>query len=198
MRISENKELISAYENDIITLSENTMNSDEKIFNPMEIHGTLYTERADAGKAILAICKQMTTPQPRELGKYRGFRMDLGFDTSAQEFYINLVGRLTYKVTLGDNAGGIITRLDNMLGTFGKKLENCKIDLIELEKQVEDAKIQIAKPFPEEDKLGAMCKRLDELNAELDLDKHENEIVDSAEEQETEQNSKVIFDKDER
>ena len=183
MRISEERELISAYEKDIITLSKNTLRGDEKVFNPMEIHETLYTERADAGKAILGLCKQMTTPQPREIGKYRGFRMDLGFDTSAQEFYINLVGRLTYKVTLGDNAGGIITRLDNMLGTFGKKLENCKINLIELEKQVEDAKIQIAKPFPNEEKLEVMCKRLDEINAELDLDKRENEIVDSAEEQ---------------
>ena len=200
MRISEEKELISAYERDIQTLSENTLQGEEKVFNPMTIFGTVYTERADAGKTILALCKQMTTPKPHEIGYYRGFCMKLGFDTSAQEFFINLVGSLTYKVTLGDNAGGIIMRLDNMLGSLDKKLNNCKNALADLEKQVEDAKIQIAKPFPDEEKLEAMCKRLDELNAELDLDKHENEIVDGAEEQETEQGSKskVDVDRDER
>ena len=94
----------------------------------------------------------------------------------------------------------IVGSLLMMVGCGGSGERRAIVADADLEKQVEDAKIQIAKPFPDEEKLEAMCKRLDELNAELDLDKRENEIVDGAEELETEQESKskVDFDREER
>lgn len=115
-----------------------------------------------------------------------------------REFYIVLCGALRHKVPLEKDAGGIITRLDNAIEAFEKRKEGCKIQLEELYKQVENAKKEIATPFAREAELEEKCRRLAELNAELDMDKHENEIVDGPQEQGEDDEKKKVKDKEER
>ena len=103
---------------------------------------------------------------------------------------------MTYCVSLGQDAGGIITRLDHALDSIGKRIQNCEDRLAELHKQVENAKAEIAKPFPDEAILEEKSKRLDELNLELNMDKRENELAeDEVETDETE--SRKRNDRDE-
>ena len=147
------------------------------------IMGTTFTEKADAGKAILSVCERMHNPEPRALGEYRGFRTEIGFEGSNREFYITLKGTFSHQVGLGDDPNGIITRLDNAIGKLTERKANLEYELAELHKQVENAKAEIEKPFVDEALLQEKCRRLDELNAELNMDKRENEIVDGSEEQ---------------
>ena len=150
----------------------------------MVVLNVTHTAKADAGKAILELCKHITNPDPRRIGSYRGFDMELGFDVANHEFFIILKGTLTHRVPLGQDANGIITRLDNMLESFPIKLQNCKDQLVELHKQIENAKAEVAAPFSREAELSEKVKRLDELNSELNMDKRESELVDGEEEKE--------------
>jgi hypothetical protein len=180
--IAEQEERIRGITADIETALNFTV-PNENGFSPMVIMGTTYTEKADAGKEILAICERMVNPESRPLGEYRGFQMDIGFDTTAKTFFITLRGSLHHVVPLWKDAHGIITRLDNAIGKFESRRQTLVAELDELHKQVENAKAEVAKPFPDEAVLEEKSRRLAELNAELDMDRRENEIVDGAEEQ---------------
>ena len=179
--IADTESRIKGLESDIETAKNNTLPG-ENGFSPMVIMGATYTEKADTGNAILDICSRITNQEPRKLGSYRGFDTDIGFDSFEREFYIKLRGELTYTVPLGKDASGIIIRLDNAIEKLGTRKLSLEAELAELHKQVENAKAQIAKPFPDEELLEEKCRRLDELNAELNLDKRENEMVDDVEE----------------
>ena len=181
-QLAEQEDNIKGLAQDMDTAAKNTV-PNEKGFSPMIVMGKTYTERTDAGKAILDICEHMGISAERALGEYRGFRTGIGFDMAKQEFFINLCGVLYHRVPLGNDAGGIITRLDNAIAAFEKRRQECVNTLEELKKQMEDTKAEIAKPFPLEEELEEKCRRLDELNAELNMDRPENEIVDGADEQ---------------
>ncbi len=178
---------ISGLETDIETAKANTHPND-KGFSMMKIMGTECTEKAEAGKAILEICKRITNPDPRPLGEYRGFKTEIGFDTMQKQYYIVLVGKLRHTVLLGDDANGIITRLDNKIEGMEQRLENCRAELKNLHTQVENAKAELAKPFSREAELNEKLARLDILNSELNMDKKENEIADDEPEQSGESN----------
>ena len=198
--IADQEERIKSLVEDMETAKKCTF-PNENGFSPMEVMGTTYTEKAEAGKAILAVCERINSPDERPLGEYRGFKMEIGFDTFAREFFINLKGKLFHKVPLGQDANGIITRLDNAIEAFEKRKLGCELQLEELHKQVENAKAEIAKPFAREAELEEKCKRLSELNAELNMDRRENEIVDGAEEQsedERDENSRTRSDRNDR
>ena len=175
--VSEEEERIAGYGADIETAKENT-HKDDKGFSPMIVQGKEITVKAEAGKAILAFCKKMTNPDLRPLGEYRGFKTEIGFDIFGREFFMMLRGKLGHRVTLGQDANGIITRLDNAIDSFFTKQCHCKERLAELKQQIENAKREVATPFPREEELTEKLKRLDELNAELNMDKPENELVD--------------------
>lgn len=175
--VSEEEERIAGYGADIEIAKENT-HKDEKGFSPMIVQGKEITVKAEAGKAILAFCKKMTNPDLRPLGEYRGFKTEIGFDILGREFFMMLRGKLGHRVTLGQDANGIITRLDNAIDSFFTKQCHCKERLSELKQQIENAKREVATPFPREEELTEKLKRLDELNAELNMDKPENELVD--------------------
>ena len=179
--IAEQEERIRGITADIETALNFTV-PNENGFSPMVIMGKTFTEKADAGKEILAVCERITNPEARPLGEYRGFQTDIGFDTAGKEFFITLRGSLYHKVPLGKDANGIITRLDNAIEKFEARRQGLVAGLDELHKQVENAKAEIAKPFPDEAVLEEKSRRLAELNAELDMDRRENEIVDGAEE----------------
>ena len=180
--IAEKEEKIRGVTADIETALNRTV-PNENGFSPMVIMGKTYTDKADAGKEILAICERITNPEARPLGEYRGFQTDIGFDTGRKEFFITLRGALYHKVPLGTDAHGTITRLDNAIEKFDMNRQTYMAELGELHRQVENAKAEIAKPFPDEAVLEEKSKQLVELNAELDMDRHENEIWDGPEEQ---------------
>ncbi len=184
-KIAETEERIAGYAADMATASEHTQPND-KGFSPMVIGDKSYYEKADAGKAILEICKKITSPDARPLGEYRGFKTEIGFDVLSREFFINLRGKLCHTVQLGQDANGIITRLDNAITALETKKQVCEERLRNLHLQVENAKAEIAAPFPDEAVLEEKSKRLDVLNAELNMDKKENELADDAPEQEGE------------
>lgn len=122
--------------------------------------------------------RSCTVLKGRNRNEYRGLKTEIGYDTTEREFIISFKGKMTYRVPLGQDAGGIITRLDNALNGIDKRIENCEDRLANLHVQLENAKAEIAKPFPYEDELDAKSKRLDELNSELNMDKKENELAE--------------------
>ena len=133
------------------------------------------SEKTEAGNAILEACKAMTNPDPIPLGEYRGFTMELYFE--AREYKVRLKGELGYPVTLGTDTFGNITRLDNAPEGLPKRLEMNEMELDNIKKQFETAKVDVERPFPQEEELKAKTDRLNELNALLNVDKRENEIV---------------------
>ena len=146
-------------------------------FVGMTVKGVFYSEKAAAGNAILDACKAMTSPDAVPLGEYRGFQTELSFDTFSKEYVIKLKGELGYFVSLGTDTYGNITRLDNALEGLSKRLETNEQELENVRKQFETAKVDVEKPFNQEEELKAKTARLNELNALLNVDKRENEIV---------------------
>ena len=168
---------IEGYTADMNRLKENT-HPNEDGFSPMEVEGTVYTDKKAAGSAILAACHAMTSPDPVPLGQYRGFAMELSFESFSKEYRITLKGALTHATGLGTDIFGNILRLDNLLGGMEERLIACREQLENVNVQLENAKQEVEKPFPQEDELKTKSARLDELNILLNMDKRESEIVD--------------------
>ena len=143
----------------------------------MMVSGVSYAEKAEAGQAIINACKSMNSPDAIPLGEYRGFQMELYFDTVQRNYVVKLKGETSRDVPLGDDAHGNIVRIDNGIERFEEVLADTKNSLENTEKQFETAKQEIEKPFAKEEELRAKTARLDELNILLNMDKKENEIV---------------------
>ena len=172
--IARRSDVIAGLKSDMERVAEHPKPSDET-FVGMTVKGAFYSEKVDAGNAILEACKAMTNPEPIPLGEYRGFTMELYFE--AREYKVRLKGELGYPVTLGTDTFGNITRLDNALEGLPKRLEMNEMELDNIKKQFETAKVDVERPFPQEEELKAKTDRLNELNALLNVDKRENEIV---------------------
>ena len=143
----------------------------------MMVSGVSYSEKAEAGQEIINACKSMNSPDAIPLGEYRGFQMELYFDTVQRNYVVKLKGETSRDVPLGDDAHGNIVRIDNGIERFEETLADTKNSLENTEKQFETAKQEIEKPFAKEEELRAKTARLDELNILLNMDKKENEIV---------------------
>ena len=143
----------------------------------MMVSGVSYSEKAEAGQAIINACKSMNSPDAIPLGEYRGFQMELYFDTVQRNYVVKLKGETSRDVPLGDDSHGNIVRIDNGIERFEEALADMKNSLENTEKQFETAKQEIEKPFAKEEELRAKTARLDELNILLNMDKKENEIV---------------------
>ena len=139
-------------------------------FCGMEIRGKAYTEKADAGEILLAACKDTKSADPVPLGSYRGFQMELSFDSFRNEFDVILKGAVSHRVALGTDARGNITRLDNALAGIPERLERANEQLNNLYNQQEAAKAEVGKPFPQEAELTAKSQRLAELDAALNME----------------------------
>ena len=143
----------------------------------MMVSGVSYSEKAEAGQAIINACKSMNSPDAIPLGEYRGFQMELYFDTVQRNYVVKLKGETSRDIPLGDDAHGNIVRIDNGIERFEETLADTKNSLENTEKQFETAKQEIEKPFAKEEELREKTARLDELNILLNMDKKENEIV---------------------
>ncbi|KUO76688.1 MAG: helicase, partial [Clostridia bacterium BRH_c25] len=183
-QIKSAEERIAGYKKDIVLYRQHSSperiaeNAEDSKFAGMTVKGVAYTEKAEAGTAILEACKLMTSPEPQELGSYMVFPMLFSFDSFGKQYEITLRGALSHKVTLGTDIYGNITRLNNALFEMPKKLEYCQEQLKNLRQQMETAKKQIDIPFEKEQELQTKSARLAELNILLNMDKHENEIMD--------------------
>ena len=172
--IARRTETIKSLKADIERVAQHPKPIDDT-FVGMTVKGVFYSEKADAGNAILEACQAMTNPEPIPLGEYRGFQMELYFE--AREYKVKLKGELGYPVTLGTDVFGNITRFDNALEGLQKRLEFNEQELENTKKQFETAKIDVCRPFNQEEELQTKTARLNELNALLNVDKRENEIV---------------------
>ena len=175
--IASYEQVMQGLEADIATAKEHT-HPNEDGFSPMVIESVAHSNKKAAGSAILEVCHNMTSPDPIPLGRYRGFAMQLHFDSMKREYIITLQGQLSYPVSLGTDIFGNIQRLDNVIESFPERVENCRALLENVHQQLEAAKVEAQAPFPKEEELKAKSARLDELNILLNLDKKENEIVD--------------------
>lgn len=143
----------------------------------MIVSGVSYSERDKAGQAIINACKAMTSPDPIPIGEYRGFRMELLFDTVQRNYAVRLRGETSKDIPLGEDVHGNIVRIDNGIERFEETLADTRNNLENTMKQYETAKAEIQKPFLHEEDLKVKIARLDELNILLNMDKRENEIV---------------------
>ena len=149
---------IKALEQDLATAKAHPKPSDDS-FVGIEIDGKYISEKADAGKAILEFCKQMNNPDPIAIGKYRGFDMELQLNLTTHFYEVLLKSATTQKVSLGDDPNGNITRIDNAIGRIPDHIENAKAELKNIQTQYETAKIEVQKPFAQEEELKAKTKR---------------------------------------
>lgn len=184
--IKEYEERIAGYENDAALAEQHKPQGEDK-FCPMTLKGVTYTEKADAGEMLLAICKEYPMSAPTEIGSYRGFRMEIYYDTVNAHYCMNLCGKAKHKVDLGADALGNLTRIENELSKLPARLEAAKTKKAETIAQLETAKEEIKKPFAFEDELKEKTERLNALNIELNLNEKDTSVMDIEPEQAEEQ-----------
>ena len=184
--IKEYEERIAGYENDAALAEQHKPQGEDK-FCPMTLKGMTYTEKADAGEMLLAICKDYPMSAPTEIGSYRGFRMEIYYDTVNAHYCMNFCGKAKHKVDLGADALGNLTRIENELSKLPARLEAAKTKKAETIAQLETAKEEIKKPFAFEDELKEKTERLNALNIELNLNEKDTSVMDTEPEQTEEQ-----------
>lgn len=184
--IKEYEERIAGYENDVALAKQHKPKGEDK-FCPMTLKGVTYTEKADAGEMLLAICKDYPMSAPTEIGSYRDFQMEIYYDTVNAHYCMNLCGKAKHKVDLGADALGNLTRIENELSKLPARLEAAKTKKAETIAQLETAKEEIKKPFAFEDELKEKTERLNALNIELNLNEKDTSVMDTEPEQAEEQ-----------
>lgn len=184
--IKEYEERIAGYENDAALVEQHKPQGEDK-FCPMTLKGMTYTEKADAGEMLLAICKDYPMSAATEIGSYRGFRIEIYYDIVNAHYCMNLCGKAKHKVDLGADALGNLTRIENELSKLPARLEAAKTKKAETIAQLETAKEEIKKPFAFEDELKEKTERLNALNIELNLNEKDTSVMDTEPEQAEEQ-----------
>ena len=174
--IAETQERLAGYGADIAAVKAHTAPNEDG-FSPMTLAGKIYTEKKAAGAELLLLCQNMLTPEAMQIGSYRGLTLELSFDSFSQEYRLTMIGQLRHVVTLGTDVFGNIQRMDNLLESLPLKEQACREKLSDLHNQLETAKVEVLKPFPREEELQTKLARLEELNALLNMDKREPEVV---------------------
>ena len=167
-QIRQNESFIDGFTADLKTLSEHPHPKDG--FAGMEVKGDLLTDKDNAGAAILEAFKDAKGMEPVPIGSYRGFAMSLTVEDFGRDFVLTLKGKMNHRVTLGKDARGNLTRIDNALNGIPGRMQAVQDKLANLHEQVETAKAELGKPFPQEEELRTKSARLAELNAELNID----------------------------
>lgn len=177
-QIKEIQGKVEALEADAKQLEDNTIPNQDG-FSKMQLNGIEYANKEQAGKAILEICKSKTNPDNEEIGKYRGFRLELGFNSVEKQFTLTMKNKYSYSIFLGSDTFGNITRINNALEAIKDKIPDEKLRIENIEKQLETAKMEVKKPFPQEEQLKEKMKKLEELNILLKLDEKEKQVLDT-------------------
>ena len=184
--IAEYEQRIVCYKADTALTEQHKPQGEEK-FCLMTLRGISYTEKAAAGEMLLAICKEYPLSAPIEIGSYRGFKMEIFYDTVGTHYCLNLCGQAKYKVELGSDPLGNLTRIENELAKLPARLEAAQTKQAETIAQLENAKVEVQKPFAFEEELKEKSERLNALNIELNLDKKDPAVLDAEPEQAEEQ-----------
>lgn len=173
---------IAAMEEDTIKLQEYTKPNMDG-FSPMIIDGKEYFEKADAGKKLLECTQLLKSMEVKEIGEYRGFKMEISFDSITRNIKLKLKNKFSYTIDLGVDANGNITRINNCLENISRDipLEREKLDNTKL--QLENAKVESQKEFPQEQELKEKQRKLDEINAELKINDDDHEILGDEQEE---------------
>ena len=174
--LAETQERLAGYGADIAAVKAHTAPNEDG-FSPMTLAGKVYTEKKAAGAELLVMCQNMLTPEATQVGSYRGLTLELSFDSFSQEYRLTMIGQLRHVVTLGTDVFGNIQRMDNLLEALPLKEQACREKLSDLHNQLKTAKVEVLKPFPREEELQTKLARLEELNALLNMDKREPEVV---------------------
>ena len=193
--IKEYEERIVGYGNDAGIASQHMPQGEDK-FCPMTLNGVTYKEKVDAGGMLLAICKENPLSQPVQIGSYRGFQMEVFYDTVNAHYCLNLCGMRKYKVDLGTDALGNLTRIENEIAKIPARLETAKTRKEETTAQLETAKEEVKKPFAFENELKEKTERLNALNIELNLNEKDNSVIDDEPEQNDGQPEKKCTDRE--
>ncbi|MGN0173381.1 MAG: helicase-related protein, partial [Acutalibacteraceae bacterium] len=172
-RISELESVIKGLEVDN-QIQQNNPKAVADEWQGIQINNKNYFEKAKAGEALLEVCKQFKSDNPQEIGSYRGFKLLLSFDSFEKVFEVSVKGNISRTVTLGIDEIGNITRLDNAIDNIPEKLKSTKANLENTLNQLENAKVEMTKPFAKEDELKQKTKRLNKLNAVLNVDQSTN------------------------
>lgn len=178
-QIAVKMELISALESDLATAQEHPKPANDR-FVGIEVKDAFCSEKAEGGQKIIDACQQMNSPDPITLGTYRGFGLELSFDTMERTYKVKIRGAASRTISLGTDPAGNITRIDNAIEKISDNLEAVKAELEGLEKQFEVAKEEVKKPFSKEQELKEKTDRLNVLNGLLNVDKRDNELADDA------------------
>lgn len=182
--------MIIAVKKDIEHAKENTKPNADK-FSPMIINNKTYTEKAEAGKAILKACENMQSSEPIPIGEYRGFKMQLSFDSYNKEFKITLRNEFSYYTLLGTDVHGNIQRLDNVIEALGNRVTEMEDNLAGVKTQFENAKEEVEKPFTMEEDLKQKTKRMHELDIALKMKDNKKEVIDIDSEEDIEEEKPV-------
>ena len=166
--IERNKSFIAGFQQDMETLEAHP--HPKEGFAGMVVRGDTLTDKDNAGAAILEACKEVKGREPVEIGSYRGFTMSLSFDSFEKEYKLSLKGAMTHTAVLGTDARGNLIRIDNALATMPERLKAAQSQLDNLYHQMEAAKLEIGKPFPQEAELQQKSARLAVLDAELNME----------------------------
>ena len=163
------KERIEGMEADIQTAKTNLPADKEKFF--MKVGDKPYTDRKEAGTALVEMCKEMKTVNvPATVGEYAGFKMAVSFDSFNHKFVMNLKGQLSHNLEIGSDPLGNIARINHALESMPKQLSETQTKLENVERQLETAKVEVTKPFAQEAELAEKLERLSALNALLNMD----------------------------
>ena len=176
-QIAVKTELVAALESDLATAQKHPKPTDDR-FVGIEVKGVFYSEKAEGGQKIIDACQQMNSPDPIALGTYRGFDLELSFNTMERTYEVKIRGAASRIISLGTDPAGNITRIDNAVEKISERLEAIKAELDGLEKQFEIAKVEVKKPFAKEQELKEKTDRLNVLNGLLNVDKRDNELAD--------------------
>lgn len=185
-QIAKLTEIIDSYKADIAHYSEHKSTDPEQF--TMEIGGKVFTEKKEAGAALLAVCKDIkTVDAAMDIGNYQGFNMRIQFDGWSKEFILSVKHEAVSKVHLGADALGNITRINNLLDSYPEKLSEAQQRLETVYEQMANAKEEVGKPFPKEEELNQKLERLSELNALLNMDEREDAEAEVSESDEKEE-----------
>lgn len=185
-QIAKLTEIIDSYKADIAHFSEYKITDPEQF--SMEISGKVFTEKKEAGAALLAVCKEIkSVDAAMDIGSYQGFNMRIQFDSWIKEFILSVKHESVAKVRLGADALGNITRINNLLESYPEKLAEAEQRLETVQEQMTNAKEEVGKPFPKEEELNQKLERLSELNALLNMDEREDTETEQSESKEKEE-----------
>ena len=173
---------VGAMEEDTIWLDEHTKPNKEG-FSPMKIEDTLYTEKQDAGKKLLECVQNLKSMEVKEIGEYRGFKMEISFDSFTKNIKLKLKNKFSYSIDLGMDINGNITRINNCLENIAKDIPHEREKLDNTNFQLENAKNEIQKEFPKEQELQEKLQKLDKINAELKINDNTHEMLEDEQEE---------------